>query len=306
MKCRAVLLFVCISSINFVSIESVSAESFVVNNGVIRAQDQVYLADGSVVSVADPGSLLEANYVIVGSGSSYDYGNRLLVENGGHVTCLENMYVNGTVSTGVNYDWLYSTASIAGIGSALNVEGRLQLWSYDLPHRTSGTWDPWGVPCSMNISGGAAVAVAGDLSIVSRSSLMINSGGHLMIGSDQVYADGALNIASNGVLKVQLGEHTAGVRLSVDGESNLNGTFGLTLLAGYVPANGDSFDIFDWNGRVNGRFATNNLPELSAGLEWNTSELYTTGRLYVIPEPATAILVVIFGMVLGFVRRFTM
>src|SRR5207253_540424 len=47
------------------------------------------------------------------------------------------------------------------------------------------------------------------------------------------------------------------------------------------PAAGNSFDVFDWNALA-GTFATLQLPALSSGLSWNTSQLYTSGVLSVV------------------------
>jgi len=49
---------------------------------------------------------------------------------------------------------------------------------------------------------------------------------------------------------------------------------------GYSPSNGDSFDLFDWNG-VSGAFATTNFSALSFGLAWNSDSLYSSGELSV-------------------------
>jgi hypothetical protein len=62
---------------------------------------------------------------------------------------------------------------------------------------------------------------------------------------------------------------------------SLGGTLDVTLLNGFAPAAGSSFDIFDW-GSLSGAFSSIQLPALAAGLQWDTSQLYTTGVLSVI------------------------
>ena len=96
-----------------------------VSCGAVSAQEGVYLSGGEELTITDPGSPIEASYIAVGSGMAFDYGNRLYIKNGGYVRCLESMHVNGTVSTGLDYDWLYSYASITGDGSLLDIEGDL-------------------------------------------------------------------------------------------------------------------------------------------------------------------------------------
>jgi hypothetical protein len=69
------------------------------------------------------------------------------------------------------------------------------------------------------------------------------------------------------------------------GVMSLGGQLQLTLINGFVPAAGNSFDLFD--GAMAGTFSSFNFPPLTAGLFWNTSQLYTQGIVEVslIPEP---------------------
>lgn len=51
---------------------------------------------------------------------------------------------------------------------------------------------------------------------------------------------------------------------------------------------GDSFDLFDWGTSPLTLFSSAFvLPDLTGGLSWDTSELYTSGTITVVPEPAT-------------------
>ncbi|HEX9047511.1 MAG TPA: PEP-CTERM sorting domain-containing protein, partial [Verrucomicrobiae bacterium] len=67
-----------------------------------------------------------------------------------------------------------------------------------------------------------------------------------------------------------------------DGGSLVVNNIGGTLLTG------DSFNLFD--GTITGTFASVLLPTLDAGLTWDQSNLYTTGIITVVPEPATTAL----------------
>jgi hypothetical protein len=58
---------------------------------------------------------------------------------------------------------------------------------------------------------------------------------------------------------------------------NLDGMLSITLINGFAPQPGQSFDILDWT-VLNGTFAAIVLPALD-GLAWDTSQLYTTGVL---------------------------
>jgi hypothetical protein len=62
------------------------------------------------------------------------------------------------------------------------------------------------------------------------------------------------------------------------GTLTLNGVLQVSLINGFAPAAGNSFDILDW-GTLSGTFSTLNLPALASGLSWNTTQLYTSGIL---------------------------
>jgi hypothetical protein len=59
-----------------------------------------------------------------------------------------------------------------------------------------------------------------------------------------------------------------------------NGVFDVSLISGFEPTAGMSFDLLDWNA-VEGSFSAIQLPEL-AGLAWDMSQLYQTGVLSVV------------------------
>ena len=64
------------------------------------------------------------------------------------------------------------------------------------------------------------------------------------------------------------------------GSLALGGTLDIELINGFIPAAGNSFNLFDW-GSISGTFATLSLPTLTSGLTWNTSQLYATGIISV-------------------------
>jgi hypothetical protein len=61
------------------------------------------------------------------------------------------------------------------------------------------------------------------------------------------------------------------------------------------------YDILNWN-TLSGTFATVNLPDLSPGLHWDDSNLYVTGIIHVVPEPATLVMLLM-GAVMFYLRR---
>jgi hypothetical protein len=69
-------------------------------------------------------------------------------------------------------------------------------------------------------------------------------------------------------------------KLDVNGALALGGALNVSLINGFTPAVGNSFDILDW-GALSGTFNALQLPTLGSGLAWNTSQLYSTGVLSV-------------------------
>jgi autotransporter-associated beta strand protein len=70
----------------------------------------------------------------------------------------------------------------------------------------------------------------------------------------------------------------ANAKLNVTSLLSLAGTLTVNLGSGFLPSAGTSFDILDWS-TLNGTFSSLQLPALAGGLNWNTSQLYTTGTL---------------------------
>jgi hypothetical protein len=81
--------------------------------------------------------------------------------------------------------------------------------------------------------------------------------------------------------------------LDVGGTLGLAGTLDVDLLYGFRPQAGQTFDILDFDpANLAGTFDTINLPVLGGGLSWDTSNLYTTGSIGVVPEPASIAMLV--------------
>jgi fibronectin-binding autotransporter adhesin len=82
-------------------------------------------------------------------------------------------------------------------------------------------------------------------------------------------------------LLIELAGTTPGAQydqLHVTGQLSLGGTLAVSLINGFTPSAGNSFDILDF-GTLIGTFNTINLPALGAGLMWNASQLYVNGIL---------------------------
>jgi hypothetical protein len=62
---------------------------------------------------------------------------------------------------------------------------------------------------------------------------------------------------------------------------NLGGTLDISIVNGFTPQPGNAFDILEW-GTLTGMFDTVNRPFLGPSLDWDISQLYTTGVISIV------------------------
>ncbi len=140
-------------------------------------------------------------------------------------------------------------------------------------------------------------------------------------GLTNIYGTTTLN-SSGTLMTMQIGGTSRGVSGGYDainlkngGVFNLNGTLTIKLINGYAPVVGDTFQLFrkvdvaGGSGSLVGSFSAFDFSNaaLGAGLQWDTSNLYSSGILDVlssVPEPSL-VAVIFGGMALGLavVRR---
>lgn len=126
------------------------------------------------------------------------------------------------------------------------------------------------------------------------------SPGLLTVQGDTVLHDGSmlvLEIASAGTAGTDYDQLLVTGDLSVEG-----GTLAVVASQSYTASNGDAFNLLNFNS-AQGGFDALILPELGDRLSWDTSDLLTSGVVRVVPEPATAALVVVGGFALLDRRR---
>jgi autotransporter-associated beta strand protein len=101
---------------------------------------------------------------------------------------------------------------------------------------------------------------------------------------------GNITFGSGSMLDIELAGITPGTTFDV---LNSSGTISLqdgselrlSLLGGYTPNDGDSFDIMNFSS-LSGTFSSFDLPTLAGGESWDLDNLYQNGTLSVVPEPA--------------------
>lgn len=262
-------------------------------NSYIGINGVYYTGSMNSVTVTGSGSKWQNNGTLTVGPDTRGGGNRVWISDGGEVVAQGGVVINGPrsnelhldeggrLTVGTDFD-----ASMQGFyynsGSTLSVAGQLSgLSSLDSGRRLE------------------APNVLGDLTV------------HGIFAPGNSPADsivnGNLTIASDGTLEMEMAGYAMGTehdRLTVAGLSELDGNLQLVLLDGFSPVYGDVFDLFNWDGGVGGEFASISTTALSGSLEWDTSELYTTGQLSVIPEPGVFSLMAVFGGAMWFVRRY--
>ena len=168
-------------------------------------------------------------------------------------------------ATGSGTVTVTSSATLAGTGRIAPAAGNPVLVQGTLSvGQISGT------AADMEITTSGAGTLFMDTTSVMLMDLVSGAGSGTLntsTAADMLVLGGTMTLNSGSTLRVQ----------------NLNG------LSGWVV--GDAWKLIDWNtlsGTASGTFTTLDLPVLGAGLQWDSSALYSTGVLSVIavPEPS--------------------
>lgn len=168
----------------------------------------------------------------------------------------------------------------------------------------------------LRISAGGAANFFG---LVSGSGAITGGGearfeGGLSLGSSPglVTVNPNVTIGFASAVLMELGGTTPGFgddhhdKIVFNGDVTLQGgPLNVVWWNGFQGLAGDEFDLFDWNGGLVGSFGAVNLPVLSAGLAWDTGDLYQGGSISItaVPEPGTWGMLFAGLSALGFVVR---
>jgi hypothetical protein len=182
-------------------------------------------------------------------------------------------------------------ANVAG-GASLAFNAELNLHGNNLAKTGSGDLR---INNELNTEGGTVSGLSGSISgSGSVKGDLHNDGATLSPGnSPGVFTvTGDYRQGANGRLSIEIGGVKLGDEhdlLGVTGTIKLAGMLEVTLIDGFTPRIGDTFEVLDF-GLLEGSFEAVQLPVLPAGLAWNDVELYSSGTLAVVPEPSASIL----------------
>ena len=177
-----------------------------------------------------------------------------------------SMTLSGTLSTGM--------ITVAN-GATLNLTGS-----------TGGTvFISKGGTATINGSVAGSLANNGTLKgtgTITGTSILDNNSitlpGAASIGTLTFGSNVTMNLSATLSMQVLAGSSSYD-RVAVTGKFTCNGTLSVTILSG-TSVIGDTYQLIT-AGSIAGKFVTLDLPVLAQGLEWDTSELYTTGTIKV-------------------------
>lgn len=265
------------------------------NNGTTGAA-----ARNNVLAVNDGGSLTATSLIISRRASGVTLltanGNRMIV---GGTGADSTVTISGAVSVGAAGNDNYIEVRNGG---TMNVAGNTSLNS------RAGT--------ALRVHGGTYDAAANTILVYNNATLSVQSSGIVSagtvdmrgafegVGEGQVTATELLSLNTS-VYSFTLNGVNDHTQFVVSGNAAFDGTLNIALGTGFNVSSGDVFQIFDF-GSSTGSFANVVLADLSGGLEWDISELYSDGIIQVIPEPAFyTSLFALFGIAFWVYRRRT-
>jgi T5SS/PEP-CTERM-associated repeat protein len=260
-----------------------------IRNGGLVASNTGYVAYA-------PGS--KSNVFVEGASSMWTTNELLAVGTYG----LGGLQITagGKVDTGGD---AYIGGAFGGVGSgAVVVDGAGSTWtlSNDV---AAGIYVGDDGPGSLTVTNGGTVSVASFNGIQIGSQGIVTGDGTLnawvynygtvapgaSIGTLTI-TGGPYRQGPDGKLEIELASAASFDQLNFpDGGAFLEGgSLDVTLVGGFVPGGGTSFDLMDWHqfGGITGTFTTLNLPPLPVTHSWDTSQLYTMGMISVIGPPS--------------------
>jgi hypothetical protein len=120
----------------------------------------------------------------------------------------------------------------------------------------------------------------------SGGSMEIINSGTMDPGLRTLSVAGTFIQTEEGTLRLGLAGDGRQGRLAVRGGLHLDGTLEVPLIGGFFPIPGMTFGLLDLElAQVQGSFASLELPGLPVGWSWDTTSLYSSGSVTVVPGP---------------------
>jgi fibronectin-binding autotransporter adhesin len=266
-----------------------------VSSGTLHIGNATALGSGTSAVVVNGGALeiagatlnrpltLNNGTTLRGTGTSGSNGI-VTVATGAAITLATGATTSDTFTLGNSTNHLTG----GGSGSTITVSGSGKV-ILTQSSNYAGNWTIGSGTLAVNGSIAGAVAVNSGATLSGVGSVgglvTVASGGILSPGNSAgTITVGSLTLNSGAQTNVELGGTTRGSQYDAilsSGNVNLGGTLHVSLINGFAPLAGNSFDILDW-GSLSGTFSALQLPNLNNGpLGWDTSQLYTTGVLSV-------------------------
>jgi Tol biopolymer transport system component len=210
--------------------------------------------DGAVSNSAGTGNIIARNAVLRFHGGLTN--NSMLAVSFGTTDVLGDVFNSAT-----------ATIAVAGNSNVTFYDDMTNTGTLNV--NTGSTAVFFGALAGDGNVGGGNVQALGDL-LPGASPDTMSFGGNLVLGA-----------LTN--LELELAGLAAGSQydqVHVAGQWSLDGTLEVVLIDDFTPSAGDSFDVLNW-GMLSGTFDNLILPTLAGTLEWDVSNLYTTGVLAV-------------------------
>jgi hypothetical protein len=233
-------------------------------------------------------------FISEGAGSAITVENGGGLENAGNGATLNGSVVlnNGTLS--VDADISLNGGAMLSNGSSLTAVGNMTLTgtvTVDDSVLSSSNGLATMFTGSLTVSDGGSVFTTGTITLPATTTIL---------SGDVESLD---NTSFSGTTTIQLSGSTNDPFRGFS-MGDYGGVLDFTLQNSFVPVLGEQFDIFDYTRGGSGVFSAVNLPALGGGESWDISQLYSTGVIRVVPEPAgTTLLVAVAAGVLLRRRR---
>ena len=149
---------------------------------------------------------------------------------------------------------------------------------------------------ALTIGTNAVATAAAGTSLAFKQAIDLNGKELRVTGAGLLSADGLFDMHGGTLVLDGLSPFTFGATSTptLDGVLRLDPDPSLTLTPGRT------FDLLDGTAVLSGRqFQSVILPTLSGGMSWDTTSLYSTGVVIVVPEPGTGALVAAMGVIVG-------